>query len=264
MQVRSIERLTTVAFSLHDQPKNLAVSTSLTDGLRAWRRIDFGQALYDESLSSGRKTNVLRQLRSADYQLLYSVALLTELADVLARPRLRDKYGLSSDRLYRWQRDFTWEPRASGAGLARNSMGADESPVFVGTNVLVYAFDQSAGEKRDRARSLLDQLWSDMRGCVSVQVPQEFYVVVTQKVQRPLALDTAAEIVRDLSYRHLHAPVAEDVLGAIGLQQCYMTSFWGAMILWSAQQLGCDTVRSEDLGEGREYNDVKVVNPFRE
>jgi len=143
-------------------------------------------------------------------------------------------------------------------------MSEDESPVFVDTNVLVYAFDQSAGEKHQRAHSLLDQLWSDMRGCVSIQVLQEFYVAITQKVQRPLAQEVAADIVRDLSYWRLHTPVAEDVLGAIDLQRRHKTSFWDAMILWSAQQLGCSTVLSEDLSEGQDYDGVQLVNPFRE
>jgi predicted nucleic acid-binding protein len=143
-------------------------------------------------------------------------------------------------------------------------MSADEAPVFVDTNVFVYAFDQTAGEKRDRAHSLLDRLWVDMRGCLSVQVLQEFYVAVTQKVGRPLEPEAAAEIVRDLSYLQLHAPVAEDILGAIGLQQRYRTSFWDAMILWSAQQLGCATIWSEDLNEGKDYDGVRVANPFRD
>jgi predicted nucleic acid-binding protein len=136
--------------------------------------------------------------------------------------------------------------------------------VLVDTYVLVYAFDRSAGEKRERARSLLDRLWSDMRGRLSIQVLQEFYVAVTQKVRRPLAPKAAAEIVRDLSYWQLHAPVAEDVLGAIDLQQRHKTSFWYAMILWSAQQLGCHEVWSEDLSEGQDYDGVRVINPFRE
>ncbi len=98
-------------------------------------------------------------------------------------------------------------------------MSADEAPVFVDTNVLVYVFDRSADEMRDLARAVLDQLWSDMRGCLNILVLQEFYVAVTQKVLRPIEQETAAEIVRDLSCWHLHAPVAEDVLGAIGLQK---------------------------------------------
>lgn len=142
-------------------------------------------------------------------------------------------------------------------------MSASKAPVFVDTNVLVYAFDQSAGEKRRKAHSLLDRLWEEMRGCLSVQVLQEFYVTATQKVRKPLEPETAGEIVRDLSYWRIHAPVAEDVLGAIDLQQRYTVSFWDAMILWSAQQLGCSTIWSEDLSEDQDYNGVRVVNPFR-
>ena len=40
---------------------------------------------------------VLRQLRNGAYLLLYSDPLLAEMADVLARPRLRAKYGLTSE-----------------------------------------------------------------------------------------------------------------------------------------------------------------------
>ena len=40
---------------------------------------------------------VLQGLRNADYQLLYSEPLLAELTDVLARPRLRAKYGFTTE-----------------------------------------------------------------------------------------------------------------------------------------------------------------------
>ncbi|MDF1501004.1 MAG: PIN domain-containing protein [Anaerolineales bacterium] len=143
-------------------------------------------------------------------------------------------------------------------------MSADEAPVFVDTNVLVYAYDHSAGEKYDRARFLLDQLWSDMGGHLSIQVLQEFYVTVTQKVRKPLDSEAAAGIVRDLSYWRIHVPVADDVVGAIDLQQRYETSFWDAMILWSAHQLGCSIVWSEDMSEGQDFDGVRVFNPFRD
>ncbi len=40
---------------------------------------------------------VLRQLRNGAYRLLYSESLLAELVDVLQRPRIRNKYGISPD-----------------------------------------------------------------------------------------------------------------------------------------------------------------------
>lgn len=103
-----------------------------------------------------------------------------------------------------------------------------------------------------------------MRGCLSVQVLQEFYVAATQKVQHPVHKSRAGEILRGFAYWRVHAPVAEDVLGAVDLQQRYMASFWDAMIIWSAEQLGCRTVWLEDLTEDLDYGGVGIVNPFRE
>jgi predicted nucleic acid-binding protein len=42
-------------------------------------------------------------------------------------------------------------------------MNAEERQ-FVDTNVLVYAHDRSAGEKRERARTLLAELWRSGAG----------------------------------------------------------------------------------------------------
>jgi len=142
-------------------------------------------------------------------------------------------------------------------------MSADPARVFVDTNVLVYAYDKSAGEKWERARSILSELWASNRGCLSVQVLQEFYVAVTQKVRRPLTPQAAADILRDLLLWRLHAPVGEDILGGIDLQRRHKISFWDAMILWSAKQLDCPTVWSEDLTPGRSYDGVVVEDPFR-
>jgi predicted nucleic acid-binding protein len=141
-------------------------------------------------------------------------------------------------------------------------MSANAELQFMDTNILVYAHDLSAGLKHERALELIEGLWENHLGCLSVQVMQEFYVVTTQKIASPLDQETATRILRDLIQWHVHAPIAEDVLGAIGVQERYQVSFWDAMILWSAQQLGCSTLWSEDLSEGRVYGDLRVLNPF--
>jgi len=141
-------------------------------------------------------------------------------------------------------------------------MSANAGLQFVDTNILVYAHDQSAGSKHERARELIEELWESHLGCLSIQVLQELYVVATQKIAKPLDHEIAARILRNLTRWHIHAPIAEDVLGAIGLQQRYRVSFWDAMVLWSAQQLGCNILWSEDLSAGQEYGDLRVLNPF--
>jgi hypothetical protein len=71
---------------------------------------------------------------------------------------------------------------------------------FVDTNILLYAHDDSAGAKRDRARALPKQLWDSREGCLSVQVLQEFFMNATRKIPTPLSAETAKEIVADLSH----------------------------------------------------------------
>lgn len=133
---------------------------------------------------------------------------------------------------------------------------------FIDTNILIYAHDLSAGEKNARARALIESLWESRVGCLSVQVLQEFYVNVTQKVPRPLLPDTAAQIISDLSVWQIYRPGAQDVLDAIGMQQTYQLSFWDSMIVVSATQLGCGTLWSEELNPGQTYDQVTVANPF--
>ncbi len=141
-------------------------------------------------------------------------------------------------------------------------MSVDATYQFVDTNVLVYAHDQSAGEKYKQAQTLIQKLWASGNGCLSIQVLQEFYVTVTKKVTHPLDIKTATQIVEDLSFWKIYAPYAQDVLGAIDLQQRYQLSFWDAMIVWSAAQLNCTTLWSEDLNPGQVYEGVWLLNPF--
>jgi predicted nucleic acid-binding protein len=133
---------------------------------------------------------------------------------------------------------------------------------FVDTNILVYAHDVSAGQKQVRAQQLLRDLWHSGEGCLSIQVLQEFYVTVTQKVANPLPSEVAAQIIADLAAWELHCPNIEDVLDAIRLQHRVHTSFWDAMIVASALQLGCQILWSEDLNPGQVYGQIEVRNPF--
>lgn len=133
---------------------------------------------------------------------------------------------------------------------------------FVDTNILVYAHDSTAGDKRDRARSLLEELWETDEGCLSVQVLQEFFVTVTRKVPSPLDAGSAAVIVADLSRWRVHSPGPEDVLGAIDIHRREDVSFWDALIVRSAGALGCEILYSEDLNPGQWYEGVRAYNPL--
>lgn len=141
-------------------------------------------------------------------------------------------------------------------------MSVEPAREFVDANVLVYAYDASAGKKKAAGEQLLAQLWEAGTGCLSVQVLQEFFVTVTGKVAEPLSVDEAADRVREFGAWKVFAPGADDVLRAIALQKQITLKFWDAMIVHAAAELGCDVLWTEDLSDGQMMRGVRIRDPF--
>ena len=121
------------------------------------------------------------------------------------------------------------------------------APVFVDTNVFIYAVDQADLRKQQAARDWRAELWKSRRGRTSFQVLQEFFVNVTQKALSSKE-DARAEV-RDLL--------------AAKLEERHTLSFWDALIVAAAKQALCGYLLTEDLQAGQDIDGVMVVNPFR-
>jgi len=134
---------------------------------------------------------------------------------------------------------------------------------FVDTNILMYAHDSSAGEKHERAKALVEELWRDRTGVVSTQVLQELAVNLRKKVRRPLDPKATRDIVADYLTWQVIVNGGESILEAIDLESRYQISFWDALVVQAAQASGVETLYSEDLSDGQTYGSVKVINPLR-
>ena len=136
-------------------------------------------------------------------------------------------------------------------------------PVFVDTNVLVYARDSSERAKHVRAQEWVRALWETRAGRLSAQVLHEYYVTVTRKLVPGLPIDDARRDVRDLSqWRPLS--LEESILEqAWAEQDIRCLSFWDALIVAAAKRADCDHLLSEDLQHGQDLGGVVVVDPFR-
>ena len=133
---------------------------------------------------------------------------------------------------------------------------------FVDTNILIYAHDLDAGVKRERAMTKLRELWDSRTGRLSVQVLQEFYVNVTQKLATPVARSTAREVVRTYGVWVHHATTVETVTRATELSELARISFWDALIVASAEEVDAEELLSEDLNDGQAIAGIKIVNPL--
>jgi predicted nucleic acid-binding protein len=133
---------------------------------------------------------------------------------------------------------------------------------FVDTNILVYAYDTDAGNKRAVATERLARLWEEESGRVSTQVLQEFYVTVTRKLPTPLDRAVAREIVAGYAVWHPFRPDVDDLVAASQLEERHRLSFWDAMIIVAAQQSRATSLLSEDLQDSQTFGGVRVTNPF--
>jgi predicted nucleic acid-binding protein len=138
-----------------------------------------------------------------------------------------------------------------------------DDKVFLDTNILIYAFDISAGGKHKVANELLMKLWESGSGVVSTQVLQEFFVNVTQKIREPLDTGSARDIISDLLKWDVIVNDGEGILNAIEIQKAYRYSFWDSMIIEAAIRGRCETLLSEDLSDGHMIEGVRIKNPFR-
>lgn len=138
-----------------------------------------------------------------------------------------------------------------------------EGKVFVDTNILVYAYDISANKKHQIAKKLLVDLWNSNQGVVSIQVLQEFFVVVTSKVARPLDIQLTKTILSDLLKWDVVINDEELLIGAIELHQQYKYSFWDSLVVQAAITSGATLLLSEDLAHEHTISGLKIKNPFR-
>lgn len=134
------------------------------------------------------------------------------------------------------------------------------SAEFVDTNVLVYAHQGGAGVKHRQAAELLERLFEDQSGALSIQVLSEFYVTATKRLG--MKAQEAEDVVADLASWNIHRPAHADLLRASRIHRQHKVSWWDALIVNSAMELGCSILWSEDLAVGRRFGGLTIRNPF--
>jgi predicted nucleic acid-binding protein len=133
-------------------------------------------------------------------------------------------------------------------------------PVFVDSNVFLYAMDKADPKKHQAAKDWRAELWKNRRGRVSFQVLNEFYVNAVRKL--PGARDEARAEVRDLMAWN---PVTTDAAlleEGWKIQDRYQLSYWDAMIVAAAMVSSCGFLLTEDLQAGQKLEGIEILNPF--
>jgi predicted nucleic acid-binding protein len=134
------------------------------------------------------------------------------------------------------------------------------APVFVDSNIFLYAVDDADPRKQRVARDWRAELWKSRLGRVSFQVLNEFYVNALRL--KPAASDQARAEVRDLLAWHPVVVDAAVIERGWKLQDRYRLSFWDSLIVAAAKTASCGFLLTEDLENGQKLDGMEVVNPF--
>ena len=132
---------------------------------------------------------------------------------------------------------------------------------FFDTNVLVYADDHGSPEKQARSIDLIAEHRLGGTAVLSLQVIQEYYAITTRKLGTDSGV--ARRKVEVLSQLEVVTTTLDDLLAAIDLHRAHQVSIWDALVVRAAQRSGCSVLLTEDLQDGRAFDGVEVVNPFR-
>lgn len=98
---------------------------------------------------------------------------------------------------------------------------------------------------------------------LTLQSISEFYVVVTRKGMMPAAeARSVAETMIDLF--RTAAPSAAAARTALAQAAAGRASYWDALLIATAAEVGCTAILTEDLADGTTLNGVHIINPFGE
>lgn len=138
------------------------------------------------------------------------------------------------------------------------------SAVLLDANVLVYALDSLAGERHQRARTVVASL-GGADAAVSTQVLSEYANVATHPSKLAIDATLVAESVRRIEVEFDVIQVTADtVVRALKARERWQLSYYDAQIWASAALASIPVVLSEDFADGLELGPVRFVNPFRD
>lgn len=136
---------------------------------------------------------------------------------------------------------------------------------LIDTNILVYAYDTSEGEKHNTSKNLLIQIWEKGGGVVCLQNLMEFFFVITNKVENPIDVTEATVIIEDFLKSKRWKIIdrdADSFLNALDLVSKHEIHLWDAMIAACMKENDIIEIVTENKKDFKDIPDIVVTVPF--
>lgn len=136
--------------------------------------------------------------------------------------------------------------------------------ILIDSNILVYAYDKSEIKKHTVAKESVKEILNLGNGVLSIQNLAEFYYTITHKIEKPLQIDKAKQIILDYieSFEIINYN-GRTIIEAINNQVIYKIPFWDALIIATMQENNISAIATENEKDFRRVSWLKVNNPFK-
>lgn len=135
-------------------------------------------------------------------------------------------------------------------------------PVFVDTSVLILSEDGADPVARAKALAWLMLLWQQRAGRVSTQVLNDFYRLVTTRIQPPMPNGDARAEVRRYQRWNPWAIDHATVESAWSIESRFGLAYADALIVAAAKAQGCELLLSLELPHEQQLDSVRILNPL--
>lgn len=136
------------------------------------------------------------------------------------------------------------------------------APIFVDTNVLVYARDSGEARRQPLAQAWLEWLWTEQLGRTGMQVLSEYYVTVTRKLKPGLPEQQAWDDVEALMHWQPQPVDQATMKRGRTIQARHQLSWWDALVVAAAREQGCAVLLTEDMQDGALIDGIRIRSPF--
>lgn len=139
--------------------------------------------------------------------------------------------------------------------------------IFVDTNILVYAFDESEKPKRKKAKNIVKEITiGKIKGIVSNQILGELFVVLTKKIEKPVPQNQAQIIINGIIDSQNWKKITytpNTISKAIETSIKEKTHFWDTVITETMLENKIYTLLTENTKDFKNKK-IEAINPFKQ
>ncbi len=143
----------------------------------------------------------------------------------------------------------------------------NDNLTLIDSNLLVYAVDVSEPGKQSVCKELLGDCWKlKRRYAVSIQNLSEFYVIATNKIEKPIPQKEARRFISKIvEFRNWEVifPTANTIATAINLSIEHNVHYWDAMIAATMRENQIFSIYTED-GHFKSIPWLTASNPMEQ